>query len=285
MPRFFFMRKKYTWKLSRASIELGPRTAIMGIINLTPDSFSDGGLYNDTERAVDRALEIETEGADILDIGGQSTRPKSGLVDAAEEAHRVIPTLERIASSIKIPISIDTYHARVAEQAMDAGAQVINDISGFRLDPKMVEVARNTGAGVVLMHSRGEREAIHEHKKGEEPETIRDELSLTAATAVRNGISPEAIAVDPGIGFSKGRRTSLKVLKRLDLFSTLGYPLLVGTSRKSFIKVDIPVPEAADWSTAASVALAVAGGAQIVRVHDVARMRVVVEVADSMLRA
>ena len=285
MPRFFFMRKNYTWKLSRASIELGPRTAIMGIINLTPDSFSDGGLYNDTERAVDRALEIETEGADILDIGGQSTRPESGLVDAAEEAHRVIPTLERIAASIKIPISIDTYHARVAEQAMDVGAQVINDISSFRLDPKMVEVARNTRAGVVLMHSRGEREAIHEHKKGEGPETIRDELSLTAATAVRNGISPEAIAVDPGIGFSKGRRTSLKVLKRLDLFSTLGYPLLVGTSRKSFIRVDIPVPEASDWSTAASVALAVAGGAQIVRVHDVARMRVVVEVADSMLRA
>ncbi len=257
----------------------------MGIINLTPDSFSDGGLYNDTERAVDRALEIETEGADILDIGGQSTRPKSGLVDVVEEAHRVIPTLKRVAATIKIPISIDTYHAEVAEQAMDAGAQVINDISGFRLDPKIVEVARDTGAGVVLMHSRGEREAIHEHKKGEGPETIRDELFRTAAAAVRNGISPESIVVDPGIGFSKGRRTSLKVLKRLDLFSTLGYPLLVGTSRKSFIRVDIPVPEASDWSTAASVALAVAGGAQIVRVHDVARMRVVVEVADSMLRA
>ena len=282
---FFLMRKNYNWKLPRTLIELGSRTAIMGILNLTPDSFSDGGLYNDPEQAVDRALEIEAEGADLLDIGGQSTRPLSSPLGASEEARRVIPLLERIVSTIKIPVSIDTYHAEVARLAMSAGAQIINDISGFRIDPEMINIARKTGAGVVLMHSRGDRDEIHLQKDGEGPDTIRDELLQTSVHAVTSGIAAEAIVVDPGIGFSKGSETSLKILKRLDIFSTLGYPLLVGTSRKSFIKVDIPVAEAADWSTAAAVALAIAGGAQIVRVHDVAHMRVVVQVADSVLQA
>lgn len=278
------MRKNYSWKLPRTLIELGSRTAIMGILNLTPDSFSDGGLYNDPEQAVDRALEIEAEGADLLDIGGQSTRPLSSPLGATEEARRVIPLLERIVSTIKIPVSIDTYHAEVARLAMTAGAQIINDISGFRIDPEMINIARKTGAGVVLMHSRGDRDEIHLQKDGEGPDTIRDELLQTSAHAVSSGIAAEAIVVDPGIGFSKGRETSLKVLKRLDIFSTLGYPLLVGMSRKSFIKIDMPVSEAADWSTAAAVAMAVTGGARLVRVHDVAHMRVVVQVADSVLQ-
>ena len=279
------MLKNYSWKLSRTSIELGPRTAIMGILNLTPDSFSDGGVYNDPEQALERALEMEAEGADIVDIGGQSTRPGSASVEVSEEARRVIPSLERIVSTVKIPVSIDTYHAAVARLAMAAGAQIINDISSFRMDPEMIKIARNARAGVILMHSRGDRNGIHIQKNGEGPESIRDELVQTVAHAVESGIAPEAIVVDPGIGFSKGHETSLKVLKRLDLFSTLGYPLLVGTSRKSFIKSNIPVADAADWSTAATVALAVAGGAQIVRVHDVAHMRVVVEVADSVAHA
>ena len=256
----------------------------MGILNLTPDSFSDGGLYNAPEQALDRALEIEAEGADLLDIGGQSTRPLSSPLGASEEVRRVIPLLERIVSTIKIPVSIDTYHAEVARLAMTAGAQIINDISGLRMDPEMIKIARDTGAGVVLMHSRGNRDSIHDQKDGEGPETIREELIQTAAHAVSSGIAPEAIVVDPGIGFSKGRETSLKVLKRLDIFSTLGYPLLVGMSRKSFIKIDMPVSEAADWSTAAAVAMAVTGGARLVRVHDVAHMRVVVQVADSVLQ-
>jgi dihydropteroate synthase len=278
------MRRNYSWKLARTSIELGCRTAIMGILNLTPDSFSDGGLYNAPEQALDRALEIEAEGADLLDIGGQSTRPLSSPLGASEEVRRVIPLLERIVSTIKIPVSIDTYHAEVARLAMTAGAQIINDISGLRMDPEMIKIARDTGAGVVLMHSRGNRDSIHDQKDGEGPETIREELIQTAAHAVSSGIAPEAIVVDPGIGFSKGRETSLKVLKRLDIFSTLGYPLLVGMSRKSFIKIDMPVSEAADWSTAAAVAMAVTGGARLVRVHDVAHMRVVVQVADSVLQ-
>jgi len=257
----------------------------MGILNLTPDSFSDGGLYNDPQKALDRALGIEAEGAHVLDIGGQSTRPGSRPVDAEEEILRVIPSLKRIASAVKIPISIDTYHAEVARRAIAEGAQIINDISGFRLDPDIAALARETGAGVVLMHSRGQRGAIHDREDDGSPESIRDELGQTVTDALDKGITPEAIVVDPGIGFSKSRETSLKVLKRLDLFSTLGYPLLVGPSRKSFIKVDIPVAQASDWSTAATIALAIQAGAHLVRVHDVLRMRAVVETADRLTSA
>ena len=279
------MRQNYSWKLPRTRIELGPRTAIMGVLNLTPDSFSDGGKYNTLEAAVDRALEIESAGADVLDIGGQSTRPGSSLVTEDEEIHRVIPQLERIASRIEIPISIDTYYAEVARQAVNAGAQIINDISGFRLDPEMSRVASEAGVGVILMHSRGNRDNLHRHTNDDDPVGIRGELKQTVEAAQGSGISPEAIVVDPGIGFSKDRQTSLKVLKRLDLFSTLGYPLLVGPSRKSFIKVDIPLPDAPEWATAAAVALAVHGGAHLVLVHDVLRMSVVVNAADSILLA
>jgi dihydropteroate synthase len=279
------MRQNYTWKLPHKSIELGRRTAIMGILNLTPDSFSDGGLYNDPERALDRALEIEAEGADVLDIGGQSTRPEGQAVSEDEEARRVLPCLERIAPSIKIPISIDTYYAGLARRAMASGAQIINDISGFRLDPEMAETARETEAGVILMHSRGRRNGIHVREENESSEAIRDELEQTVQNALQSGIAPETIVIDPGIGFSKDRHTSLKVLKRLDLFSTLGYPVLLGPSRKSFINLDIPIAQALDWATAAAVALAVAGGAHLVRVHDVARMRVATEVADAVVGA
>jgi dihydropteroate synthase len=252
----------------------------MGILNLTPDSFSDGGRYQDPGRALDRALELEAEGADILDVGGESSRPGSRPIPEDEELRRVLPILERLGAALKIPISVDTYRAGVARRAMGAGAQVINDISGFRLDPGMAEVVRGSGAGVVLMHSRGTREALHEKKPGDSPEAIRSDLGVTVAAALQGGIAPEAIVIDPGIGFSKAAQTSLKVLKSLDVFSTLGYPLLLGPSRKSFINMGIPVSAAAVWATAAAVVLAVSRGAHIVRVHDVAPMRVAVDVAD-----
>jgi len=274
------MRHACTWKLSRTSIRLGARTAVMGILNLTPDSFSDGGMYLDPSRAVDRALEIEAEGADILDVGGESSRPGSRAVSEDEEIGRVLPVLERVSAALTIPVSVDTYRAAVARRAMDAGAQIINDISGFRLDPGMAEVARESKAGVVLMHSRGTRERLHEKSPGDSPEAIRGDLAATVSGALDRGLEAGAIVLDPGIGFSKAAETSLKVLKRLEVFSTLGYPLLLGPSRKSFINLGIPVSEAAAWATAAAVALAVSRGAHIVRVHDVARMRVVVDVAD-----
>ena len=274
------MRKKYTWQLPRTAIELGERTVVMGILNVTPDSFSDGGLYDEPDRAVERALEIEAEGADILDIGGESTRPGSEAVSEPIESQRVLPIIDRLAQVLKIPISIDTYRSNVARQAIDAGAQIINDISGFRLDPAMNEVARTTRAAVVLMHSRGGRDALFVRPQIDAPETVRGELAETIARAVDGGVDPRALVADPGLAFSKTQAMSLKVLKRLRLFSKLGYPLLVGASRKSFIREDIAVSEAAIWATAAAVNIAVSNGAHIVRVHDVARMSVVVKIAD-----
>jgi dihydropteroate synthase len=257
----------------------------MGILNLTPDSFSDGGLYTDPAAALDRALELEAEGADLLDIGGESTRPGGPVVEEAAELSRVMPVLDRIASAVRIPVSIDTYRSSVARRAIDSGAQIINDISGLRYDPKLASLACVTGAGLVLMHSRGAREDLHVRPDADTPEQVRDELAALIRSAVRNGVEKARIVADPGIGFSKTPTMSLKVLKRLDLFSTLGYPLLVGPSRKSFIKVDIPVSEPAAWATAAAVTLAIARGAHIVRVHEVARMRVVAGIADSVRNA
>jgi dihydropteroate synthase len=279
------MRKPYSWKLPRTTLELGERTLVMGILNVTPDSFSDGGMFADPQKAATRALAIQAEGADILDIGGQSTRPDSAGITDDEEWLRILRALKRIVPVMRIPISIDTYHASVAWRAIDAGAQIINDISGFRLDPAMKSVARKTGAGVVLMHSRGRRKDLFVCPDPDSAEAVRDELETTIDAAVDGGIDREAIVADPGLGFSKTSRTSLNVLKKLDLFSTLDVPLLVGASRKSFIRVDIPVSEAEVWATAASTALAVAGGAHIVRVHDVGRMRVVTEIADSVERS
>lgn len=274
------MRKKYTWQLPGTSIELGERTVVMGILNVTPDSFSDGGLYDEPDRAVERALEIEAEGADILDIGGESTRPGSEAVSEPIESQRVLPIIARLALVLKIPISIDTYRSNVARQAIDAGAQIINDISGFRLDPTMNEVARTTRAGVVLMHSRGGRDELFVRPQIDSPETVRNELAETIAHAVDGGVDPRAVVADPGLAFSKTHPMSLKVLKKLHIFSKLGYPLLVGASRKSFIREDISVSEAAVWGTAGAVAIAASNGAHIVRVHDVAQMRVVVKIAD-----
>lgn len=275
----------YTWKLARTSIELGPETRLMGILNVTPDSFSDGGLWADPERALDHALELEAEGADILDIGGESTRPGGEPVPEDEEMRRVIPVVEKIAPKLKIPISIDTYRSLVARAALDAGVQIINDVSGFRLDEGMFSLARETGAGVVLMHSRGTREELHVRPEDDHPAIVREELLRSIQAVLDEGIEGSRIVIDPGIGFSKTPAMSLKVLKRLDLFSTLGCPLLVGPSRKSFIRVDIDIPEMTSWATAASVALAIAGGAHIIRVHEVARMRVVARIADSVRNA
>jgi len=275
----------YTWELPRATLELGPRTVLMGVLNVTPDSFSDGGFFDDPAKALDHALELEAEGADILDIGGESTRPGGDPITESEEIRRVAPALEKIADGVRIPISIDTYRARVARHAIEAGAQIINDVSGFRFDSGMFGLARETGAGVVLMHSRGAREALHVRPDRDDPAGVRDELAATIQAAVDRGIPPGRIVADPGIGFSKTPATSLKILKRLDLFSTLGCPLLVGPSRKSFIRVGIPVPDATAWATAAAVALAIAGGAHIIRVHEVSRMRVVARIADAVRNA
>jgi dihydropteroate synthase len=280
------MREEYSWVLPRTAIQLGKRTAIMGILNVTPDSFSDAGQYFDFEKAVARGLEMEQEGADIIDIGGESSRPGSEAVSEEEEIRRAVPVIERLARAVKIPISIDTYRANVARRALEAGAQVVNDISAFRFDERMPEVARDYRAGVVLMHSRGTRETLHKQGRMSDPVgEVSGSLAQSAEQAVSAGIPAEAIAIDPGIGFGKTAEESVAILKSLNVFSKIRYPVLVGTSRKSFIRLMTSnnIEEARTWGTAATVVAAIMNGAHILRVHDVRQTRVLADVSDRLV--
>jgi dihydropteroate synthase len=280
------MRSEYSWLLPHGTLSLGSRTAIMGILNVTPDSFSDGGLYLDQEKAIDRGKEMEAEGADIIDIGGESSRPGSEAVPEDEELRRVLHVIEGVARSVKVPVSIDTYRAAVARLAFEAGAQIVNDISSFRFDDQMAAVVSRTGAGVVLMHSRGDRDTLHKQPPMQDTlkEVARD-LSSAAERAVAAGIRPQSIVLDPGIGFGKAAAESVTILKSLNRFSKIGYPLLVGTSRKSFIRLltSDQTQEGRIWGTAATVVTAILNGAHIVRVHDVRHTRILADVTDRLL--
>jgi dihydropteroate synthase len=283
---FDFMRKEYSWVLPRTAILLGKRTAIMGILNVTPDSFSDAGQYFDLEKAMARGLEMEQEGADIIDIGGESSRPGSEAVPEEEELRRALPVIERLARVVKIPISIDTYRANVARRALEAGAQVVNDITAFRFDERMPEVVKDYRAGVVLMHSRGTRETLHKQGRMSDPiGEVSGSLAQSAEQAVSAGIPAEAIAIDPGIGFGKSAEESVAILKSLNVFSKIRYPVLVGTSRKSFIRLMTSnnIEEARTWGTAATVVAAIMNGAHILRVHDVRQTRVLADVSDRLV--
>jgi dihydropteroate synthase len=280
---FVFMRKIYSWKLSHCELALGRRTAVMGILNVTPDSFSDGGRFLDPGKAAKRAVELEALGADILDIGGESSRPGSTAIPEDEELRRVIPVLEALKGRLRIPISVDTYRSGVAREALAAGAQAVNDISAFRFDPRMAEVVREYRAGCVLMHSRGGREELHlQPPMVDAVAEVLQGLEQAIAAAEAAGIRRSSIAVDPGIGFGKRAEESLKVLSRVDRFARLECALLVGTSRKSFIRKVVPGSASLDllWGTAATVASAVLHGAHIVRVHDVREIRMLVDVLD-----
>ena len=260
----------------------------MGILNVTPDSFSDSGLYFDRERAITRGKKLEEEGADIIDIGGESTRPGSEAVPEEEEMQRALPVIETLAGALSIPISIDTYRANVARRALDAGAQIVNDISGFRFDDNMSRVVRECRAGVVLMHSRGSRETLHLQPRMEDPiRTVTDGLAASAERARAAGIPADAIVIDPGIGFGKTADESLKVLKDLSVLSTLDYPLLIGTSRKSFIRriAAGASSEEHEWGSAATNVAAIMNGAHIIRVHDVRRARALADMTDRILLA
>jgi dihydropteroate synthase len=281
------MRNQHTWTLPRTVISLGVRTAVMGILNVTPDSFSDGAQYFDSERAIARGRQIEQEGADILDIGGESTRPGSEPVGEDEEMRRVLPVIEGLSRTLAIPISVDTYRAGVARRAIDAGAQIVNDISGFRFDEDMADVAKRSGTGVVLMHSRGSRTTLHKQTRMTDAmREVWEDLSLSLEKALQAGIDRDAIVIDPGIGFGKAADESLTILKRLNEFSKLKYPLLVGTSRKSFIRsIAQDTSELRSWGTAATVVVAIMNGAHIVRVHDVRQARVLADVTDRLTLA
>ena len=256
----------------------------MGVLNVTPDSFSDGGEFNDIERAVERALEIEEEGADILDIGGESTRPGSHGVSVDQELGRVIPVLERLRGRLKIPVSIDTTKPEVAKAAIAAGAEIINDVSGLRFSHDLAQIAAASGSGLVLMHSRGTPETM---QKMAPVADIFDEVTTSLATsievAVTRGVNDQKIIIDPGIGFGKTREQNLELINGLGrLNEALGFPILLGPSRKSFIRLTLGKDDQASiiGGTAASVALGVERGARIVRVHDVREMVAVVRLTE-----
>jgi dihydropteroate synthase len=262
------------WELSRRTLSL-ERPLVMGILNVTPDSFSDGNRFFTLDGAVERALELEREGADIIDIGGESTRPHAPAVDLAEELRRVVPVIEALAGRLKVPISVDTYKAEVARAACAAGAEIVNDVSGLRFDPAMAQTVAGADAGVVIMHTRGTPEEMQADTRyddliGEVKRYLWDSLAL----AREAGIRASRIAIDPGIGFGKSVQGNLELIRRLSEFQDLGCPILVGPSRKSFIGTVLGSGgKDRLFGTAAAVAVSVLNGASIVRVHDVAAMR------------
>jgi len=257
----------------------GSRTYVMGIINATPDSFSGDGLAYNVDAAVEQGKRFLVEGADILDVGGESTRPASTPVSVEEEFRRVIPVVERLAREPGAVISIDTYKAGVAERALDAGASMLNDVWGLKHDPALAELASRRGVPIVLMHNQSGTE--YKNLLAD----LLTSLRLSVEGALKAGVSRENIIIDPGIGFGKTAEHNLEVLRRLEDLQTLGQPLLVGTSRKSTIGLvlDLPVEERLE-GTAATVALAIAKGADIVRVHDVKAMVRVCRMADAIVR-
>ena len=257
----------------------GRRTYVMGIINVTPDSFSGDGLGSDISAIMDQALRFQEEGADFLDVGAESTRPGSERITAEEELARLIPALEAIAPRVSLPISVDTYKSQVARRAIEAGAVIINDVWGLQADPEVAEVAATTGAPLILMHNHQDR-----RYRDLLPDVLIS-LSQSEELARRTGVPKENIILDPGIGFGKTADHNLEILNRLGEFKGLGYPLLVGTSRKSTIGLVLGLPEDQRLEgTAATVALSIAGGADIVRVHDVKRMVRVCRMTDAVVR-
>ena len=275
------------WKLARRTLQLGERTLVMGILNVTPDSFSDGGLFLSPHDAVARAQEMVADGVDIIDIGGESTRPGAAPVSADEEARRVLPVIEALAGKVTVPVSVDTTKAEVARAALDAGAEIINDISGLRFDPRLADEVGQTRAGIVLMHSRGTLETMHRLAPVADIMTdVVSVLRLSIAEAERRGVQRSSIAVDPGIGFSKSAAQNIELLARLDVLvrEFAEFPVLIGTSRKRFIGEllgDAPVSGRVH-GTMATVTAAVLCGAHIVRVHDVRAAVETVRIADAL---
>ena len=269
----------------RAPLVLGPRTWVMGVVNVTPDSFSDGGSALDPSRARDIALEMEAAGADIIDIGAESTRPGARPVGAAEELARVEPAVKAIGGAVRIPISIDTYKTVVAAAALDGGASIVNDISAFEYDPDLGPLVAARGVPAILMHTRGRPEDMYAHAEyGDVVGDVLADLTRAVARAQDYGVARECLIIDPGVGFAKRGNQSLQVLADLNRFTDLGLPLLIGPSRKSFMAAATgPLTgEDRDWATTAAVTAAVLGGAHIVRVHNVAKMAVVIKVADAL---
>jgi len=268
------------------TLALGERTLIMGVINVTPDSFSDGGQLLDPQRAIDAGVQMVADGADLLDVGGESTRPGAEPLDEHEERRRVLPVIEGLSARVNVPISIDTYKPTVADAALRVGASIVNDISGLRYEPDLAGVVAGHHAIIVLMHTRGRsRDMYGEADYHDVVDEVLDELRESVAFATGAGIPVDRVIVDPGLGFAKEASHTYEALARLDEFSELGRPLLVGPSRKRFLARALggAVPASGrDWATAAAVAAAVLAGAHIVRVHAVREMAQVARVSDEI---
>jgi dihydropteroate synthase len=287
-----FRRKRFRLRLPSRTLVLAERTLVMGVLNVTPDSFSDGGKFFDPQAAVARAIEMERTGADLLDIGGESTRPGSEPISVEEELRRILPVLDGLRGRLKIPISVDTRKSAVASAAIAAGAEIVNDISALRFDPTLGEVARRRRVPVILMHMRGTQQTMQKGPFARD--VVRDVmrgLRAAVARARKAGIAKSQIVLDPGIGFGKTHAQNYELLARLPELARLGFPLLVGASRKSFLGAGLAregksaAPEARLWGTAATVAASILGGAHIVRVHDIAEMLQVARVIDAVLRS
>jgi dihydropteroate synthase len=279
------LRKGFRLDWGDRSLELGKKTLIMGVLNVTPDSFSDGGHFFSGEKAVEQALAMEADGADIIDIGGESTRPYAEKVGLEQELERVVPVIEELGKVFKIPVSIDTYKAKVAESAVKAGAAIINDISALRFDPEMVTVVKDSGVPVIIMHMKGtpgdmQDNPVYENLMGE----IKAFFKETISKAETNGISRDMLILDPGIGFGKSFDHNLQIIRDLKELEDLGLPILLGSSRKAFIgNLLDKSPEERDTGTMATVAAGIMNGAHIVRVHNVKMAKETVSIVDSII--
>jgi len=277
-------RKHFEWKVRDKLIQLGERTLIVGVLNVTPDSFSDGGKYADPDRAFARAVELEEEGADIIDIGAESTRPGSVRVSEAEELRRLVPVLKRLRNKLTVPICVDTYKSGVAEKALELGADIINDPSGLTIDPELARAARQGDAGLIINHMRGMPETWAKLPPLKNPlATIAAELDASVHRAVGAGVERRRIVIDPGLGFGKRKEQNSEILARLDELAKLELPLLVGPSRKHFLARESALET--EFAGAAAVTAAILYGVHMVRVHDVKGMKAVVEVADDIAKA
>jgi dihydropteroate synthase len=277
-------RKRFEWKLRDRTLHLGERTLIVGVLNITPDSFSDGGKYLDPDRAFARAIELEEQGADVIDAGAESTRPGSHRISEAEELRRLVPVLKRLRNQLAAPLSVDTYKAGVAEKALELGAEIINDPSALTFDPELAKKAARGGAGLILNHMRGTPETWAKLPPLRNlVATVARELDASVHRATRAGVDRKQIVIDPGLGFGKRREQNAEILAHLDALARLELPLMAGPSRKHFLARESP--EETEFATAAAVAACVLGGAHLVRVHDVKAMRPVVAVADQIARA
>ncbi len=257
----------------------------MGVVNITPDSFSDGGCFFEPAQAIERSLQLVEEGADVLDLGGESSRPGAAPVPVEQELERVIPVLQEVRRRVSVPISVDTYKSEVAREAFRAGADIINDISSFRLDSEMPRVVSQNQGGIVMMHMRGTPQSMQQLPPSPDIlKEVHEDLKTAVSMACKHGIGPDKILLDPGIGFGKTAQDNLRIINQLPYFGDLNLPILIGTSRKSFLGkiLDLPVDQRL-FATAASVAVSIIKGAHVVRVHDVRPMLEVIRVTDAIV--